>query len=178
LLTGSGFTPGSEVTVSSDGRALGTDTADANGNIDGELDVASPTERVKTYTATEQSNPANTASTQLRVSPFGVNIAPRNGPPTQRLRIVARGFTTGRQLYAHVVRGRQRTNLRVGRLRGPCRRLRVRRRIFGGNARPGTYTVQFDTRRRYSPRTPVRVRFRVTVFRTFGSSAAQISISG
>jgi hypothetical protein len=169
-LTGSGFTPGGEVTITSDGQPVrnGTTTADSAGNIAGDLTVVSTTERVKTYGAIDQSNSANNVSTTLRVSPFDVNLAPRNGPPGRRLRIVARGFTTGRTLYAHVVRGRSRSNVRIGRLRGPCRRLRVRRRIFRGSARPGTYIVQFDTRRRYSPNTRVRVRFRVSVFPVFG----------
>jgi hypothetical protein len=175
---GSGYTPGGTVDVSSDGRPLGSDTADGSGNFDGELQVASPSQQVRTYTATDRSNPANNASTSLTVTPFDVNLAPRNGPPGRRLRIVARGFTTGRILYAHVVRGRRRSLVRVGRLRGPCRRLRVRRRIFRGRARPGTYIVQFDTRRRYSRDTRVRVRFRVSVFPVFGAGTLQTSISG
>jgi hypothetical protein len=166
--SGSGFTPGGNVDITSDGRSIGSTDADGAGSFGGRLELGSPSEKVKTYTATDRSNPANSASTPLRVSPFGVSVAPRNGPPGRRLRIVARGFTTGRQLYAHVVLGRRRNNVRVGRLRGACRRLRVRRRLFRANARPGNYTVQFDTRRRYSARTRVKVRFRVTVFSIFG----------
>jgi hypothetical protein len=177
-MSGTGYTPSGTVDISSDGRPIGSTTADAAGNFGGGLQVASPNQRVKTYTATDQSNPANNASASLTVSPFDVNVAPQNGPPGRRLRIVARGFTTGRVLYAHVVRGRRRSNVRVGRLRGPCRRLRVRRRIFRRGARPGIYRVQFDTRRRYSPDTRVRIRFRVTVFRTFGARSTQVSISG
>ncbi|HEX2234440.1 MAG TPA: hypothetical protein VHG69_13865 [Thermoleophilaceae bacterium] len=177
-MSGTGFTPGGTVDISSEGSSIGSTTADGSGNFGGRLQVASPNQRVKTYTATDQSNPANSASTSLTVSPLDVNIAPRNGPPGRRLRIVARGFTTGRILYAHVVRGRRRSHVRVGRLRGPCRRLRTRRRIFRGNTRPGTYVVQFDTRRRYSPDTRVRVRFRVSVFPVFGAGALQTSISG
>jgi hypothetical protein len=177
-MAGSGYAPGGAVDITSDGESIGSTTADGAGNFGGTLEVASPIERIKTYAATDRSNPANTASAPLRISPFGVSVSPRNGAPGRRLRIVARGFTTGRRLYAHVVRGRRRSNVRVGRLRGPCRRLRVRRRLFPGNVRPGVYTVQFDTRRRYSSRTKVRIRFSVTIFRVFGSRAAQISISG
>ena len=167
-MSGSGYTPGGPVDITSDGESIGSTTADGAGNFGGRLQVASPIERIKTYAATDPSNPANTASAPLRVSPFGVVVSPRNGAPGRRLRIVARGFTTGTRLYAHVVRGSRRSTVRVGRLRGACRRLRVRRRLFPARARPGVYTVQFDTRRRYSPRTPVKVRFRVTVFSIFG----------
>jgi hypothetical protein len=168
-MSGTGFTPGEDmVNVTSDGQPIGSDDVESDGTFVGDLGVASPSERVKTYTATDQSNPANTASVQLRVSPFGVFVSPPNGPPGRRLRIVARGFTSGTQLWAHVVRRGKSRNLRIGRLRGPCRRLRVRKRLFRRNARPGTYAVQFDTRRRYSRKTRVKDRFRVTVFRTFG----------
>jgi hypothetical protein len=165
---GSGYTPGGPVDITADGQSIGNTPADGAGNFGGRLEVASSTVRVKTYTATDRSNPANTASVPLRVSPLSVFVSPRNGAPGRRLRIVARGFTTGRRLYAHVVRGSRRNTVAVGRLRGPCRRLRTRRRLFPSRARPGVYTVQFDTRRRYSPGTAVRVRFRVTIFSIFG----------
>jgi hypothetical protein len=171
-MTGTGFTPDGEVSLAADGEEFATTPADSSGSFTGGLQVASATERVKTYSATDQSNTANTASVPLRISPFDVNVAPQSGPPGRRLRIVARGFTTGRRLWVHVVRGRRRANMRVGRLRGPCRRLRVRKRIFPRGATPGRYIVQFDTRRRYSPDTRVRVRFRVTVVRTFGAQAS------
>jgi hypothetical protein len=177
-MSGSGYTHGGGVSITSDGQSIGTTTADGAGNFGGRLTVASPTRRVKTYTATDQSNTANTASVPLTVSPFFVRVAPRNGRPGRRLRIRAAGFNNGRRLYAHVVRGRRRSNIRIGRLRGPCGTLAARRRIFPRGARPGTYTVQFDTRRRYSPDTRVRIRFRVSVFRVFRSRASQTWTSG
>jgi hypothetical protein len=177
-MSGSGYTPGGGVSITADGQSIGSTTADSAGNFGGRLTVASPTRRVKTYTATDQANTANTASVPLTVSPFFVRVSPRNGPPGRRLRIRASGFNTGTRLYAHVVRGRRRSNIRVGRLRGPCGTLSARRRIFPRGATPGTYILQFDTRRRYSPDTPVRRRFRVAVFRIFGSRASQTSISG
>jgi hypothetical protein len=177
-MSGAGFTPGGGVNITSDGQFIGSTTADSAGNFAGRLQVGAPTQRVKTYTATDQSNTANTASVPLTISPFFVRVSPRDGPPGRRLRIRASGFNTGRTLFAHVVRGRRRSNIRLGRLRGPCGRLAARRRLFPGGARPGTYTIQFDTRRRYSPDTRVRIRFRVTVYRIFGSRASQTWISG
>lgn len=171
-MSGTGFTPDGQVSLAADGEEFATTPADSTGSFAGGLQVASATERVKTYSATDQANTANTASVQLRISPFDVNVAPRSGRPGRRLRIVARGFTTGRRLWAHVVRGRSRTHVRVGRLRGACRRLRVRSRIFARGTRPGVYIVQFDTRRRYSPDTRVRVRYRVAIYRTFGAQAS------
>jgi hypothetical protein len=177
-MSGSGYTPGGPVNITSDGQSIGSTTADGSGNFGGRLTVASPTRRVKTYTATDQSNTANTASVALTVSPFFLRVSPRNGPPGRLMRIRAAGFNTGRRLYAHVVRGRRRNNIRIGRLGGPCGTLAARRRIFPRGATPGTYLVQFDTRRRYSPDTRVRRRFRIVVFRIFGARTGQTSISG
>ena len=85
-----------------------------------------------------------------------MNVGPTGGLPGRRLRIGARGFTTGTTLYAHVVRGRSVRSRRVGRLRSPCGKLLAYKRLFGENAAAGRYEVQFDTIRSYRPRTPVR----------------------
>ena len=172
-LLGSGFTPSGEVRVTSDGSSLGNVTADSAGNFGGQLTVAVPSgEKVKTYAANDQTNPALTATTTARVSALNVSVNPSSGTPGRLLRIGARGFTTGKRLYAHVVRGRYRRNLTVGSLRGACRKLNRRVRVFRRGTRSGVYTVQFDTRRRYSARTAVKVTFRVTVYRAFGASSA------
>jgi hypothetical protein len=71
-----------------------------------------------------------------------------------------------------VVRGRYRRNVRIGSLKGACRALSARKRLLARRTRRGTYTVQFDTQRRYSSKTPVRYRFSVPVYRTFGSRAS------
>jgi hypothetical protein len=168
---GSGYTPNTPITISSDGTPLSSGpTADANGNFAGQppasgLRVGNNSgEKVKTYAFTDQSNPANTASLQLRVSAFGVSLSPRNGPPTRRFRIRASGFTTGRRLYAHVVRGRYRRTVGLGRLKGACHSLKTRRRIFASGLSVGIYTVQFDSRRRYSRSTKVKIRRRFQIF--------------
>jgi hypothetical protein len=167
---GTGYTPNSAITITSDGQALPSGpTADGAGNFAGRLRVGMRSgEKVKTYAFTEQSNPANTASVQLRVSALSVGLSPRNGPPTRRFRIRARGFTSGSRLFAHVVRRGYRRTVRLGRLRGPCRRIATRRRIFASGLASGIYTVQFDTRRRYSRGTGVKVRRRFQIFRRFG----------
>ena len=173
LLAGGGYTPNSFVRVTSSGRRIGTLDTSAQGIFAGLLRLhLGSGERVKRYAAVDAVNPALTASRSVRVSAVAVSVRPRSGRPGRRLRIRARGFTTGRRLYAHVVRRRYRRNVRVGRLRHACHRLRGRRRVFSSRTRPGVYRVQFDTRRRYSRRTKVRIRFRVRVFRTSSSAVA------
>jgi hypothetical protein len=173
LIGGTQYSPNTSVRITSDGAFIGSVTADQNGAFQGTLRVGQRRgERSKTYTATDLSNPANAASTTLRVTALDVTVRPRSGRPGRRVRVNARGFTTGTRLYAHIVRRRYRRNVRVGRLKGACRTLGARRRIFRRGTKPGTYTVQFDTRRRYSRRTAVRVRYRVVIFRRARASAA------
>lgn len=177
-LTGAGFTPDgqSNISVTSGGSQIGTLSTDSTGAFSGSLTVAlARGERVKTYAATDQLNPELTASRRLRVSALDVNVFPLSGTPGRLLRIGARGFTTGRTLWAHVKRrgGRRARNLRVGRLRGACRRIRTHRQIFREGTAPGAYLVQFDTRRRFSRRTRVRRRFTVQVFRVFDPGSAR-----
>jgi hypothetical protein len=164
-MLGSGFTPGGQVTITSDGRPIedGVTRADGAGNIKGDLTVVSRTERIKTYGAIDQSNSSNSASIPLRISPLSVSLSPLPSHPGRPLRIVARGFTTGARLYAHVVRRGRSTDFRIGLLRGACRKLSVRRRLFPGGAAPGAYVVQFDTRRRYSRATPVKQRIPIRI---------------
>jgi hypothetical protein len=177
LLFGSGYTPNGGVRITSDGDSIGNVGTNAAGNFGAELTVRLASgERVKTYAATDLSNPANTASLPLRVSATDVAVSPQRGAPGRRMRIRARGFTTGRTLYAHVRRGRRyRRNIRVGRLRGACHKLRARRRLIRRGAASGRYLIQFDTRRRYSRRTRPRIRYQVTVFRVFATGASAAS---
>jgi hypothetical protein len=180
-ISGSGYTANAAVNLTSNGSPIqgspiGTDAAGAFGAT---LTVGlSSGEKVKTYAATDQTNPALTAATGLRVSAVDVRVSPKNGRPGRRLHIRARGFTTGKRLYAHVLRGKHyRRNVRVGRLKGACHRLNVRKRLFSSHSRSGTYKVQFDGRRHYSRKAKVKVRFRVVVYRTFHSAAAASAAS-
>jgi hypothetical protein len=174
---GVGFTPNGAVSVTADGSSLGTLAVAANGTFGSTLRVGQGSgEKVKTYAATDQANPAITAATALRVSALDVSVRPKRGRPGRRVRVKARGFTTGSRLYAHIRRGqRYRKNRRIGRLKGACHKLSARRRFFSSRTKSGVYTVQFDTKRRYSRRTAVRVRFSVTVFRTVRLSASAAS---
>ena len=165
-LLGSGFSPLGSVNVSRDGTSLGSLSTDANGAFNGILTLAQNSgRRTKTYTATDGMNSTLTASAQITVSSVRVGLKPASGPPGRLLTITARGFTTGSTLWAHVVRGKSKRNLKIGRLKGACGGLKTRKRLLPRNAAVGIYTVQFDTFRRYSPRRPVRDRYTIAVSR-------------
>lgn len=174
LLTGSGFTPGGAVDVSKDGGFLGTAQADANGAFSGvRLTLGQPSgTESHTYTATDSTDPSLTASTQLLLSSVDVALRPQSGAPGRRLRIRARGFTTGRTLWAHVVRGRSKRHIKLGRLKGDCHNLRIRRQLLPRDARVGVYTVQFDAFRKYVSQRPNSVGYTINVRRIFRPAAA------
>ncbi|MBA3263907.1 MAG: hypothetical protein H0T69_15830 [Thermoleophilaceae bacterium] len=173
IVSGSGFTPGQPVNFVLEGQDLGNLTADAAGNVSAPLSIGAETFRGvsrRTLIATDATNPANVATAQFLGSALAVKIRPRNGTAGRRLRINATGFTTGKRLYAHVLRRGYKRNVFIGKLKGPCRTAKARRRILPATLPAGVYTVQFDTKRRYSRKTKVWVRFRVTVTPTAGGA--------
>lgn len=172
VFTGLGFTPNGQVTLSPNTVPPVVPTANAVGAFTARLRAPSQAagQRGYTFTATDVSDPSIVATTNVTVTALDVTLKPSSGRPGRRVRIAARGFMGFRTLYAHVVRGRFRRNVRVGRVRGACGKARGRKLLIPAGTRPGRYLVQFDGRRRYSRRTPVRVRFTVTVFRTLQPS--------
>jgi hypothetical protein len=173
-LSGGGFTAGGPVAVTVAGQQLGV----TNANQVGEIAVTLPApairgkRRTDTITATDQTNLSLIANVAVNLTSLNVKVTPRNGDPTKSKRIVARGFTTGRTLWAHVRRGDNRRNVKIGRLKGACRTIDVKRKLFLPNAAAGLYNVQFDTKRRYSAKTAPQVSFMVTVFHTFRPASA------
>jgi hypothetical protein len=166
FFNGIGFSPSAGVSIASGGAAIGSLTTNAQGVFAGELIPGLRTgESVKTYTATDRANPALTASVALRVSALDVKVRPRSGRPGRKVRVRARGFTSSETLYSHVVRGRYRRTVRVGRLKGACHTKKARKRLFSRRTPTGSYIVQFDGRRKYRKKTKVKVRFRVFVFK-------------
>jgi len=165
-LLGSGFTPLGSATVTRDGSALGSLNTDGNGAFNGILTLAQNRGRqTKTYTATDGTDSSLTASRQITVSSVRVDLAPASGAPGRILRLTARGFTTGRTLWAHITRGRSKRHIKIGRLKGACGNLKTRKRLLPRNAAVGVHIIQFDTSRRLNPNQPVRDRYTITVTR-------------
>jgi hypothetical protein len=170
-LNGAGFTPGGQASITLEGKDLGVVPTDAAGNFSAPLSIGSlKGVSTRTLVATDAANPANVGQAEFLGSALGVTVRPRNGGAGRKLRINASGFTTGKRLYAHIVRKRYRRNVFIGKLKGPCRTLKLRKRVLPAATPTGVYTVQFDTRRRYSKKTKVWVRFTVTVSPTVGGA--------
>ena len=150
-LIGSGFGPSGSVTVTrDDGTRVGFLDTDAFGAFHGILRLAQGTGReTRTYTATDRATPTLTASDQITVSAVRVGLKPSNGAPGRVMSIKARGFTTGETLWAHVIHGKSKRHVRIGRLRGTCGGLETRRRLLPRDAALGVHRIQFDTFRTY-----------------------------
>jgi hypothetical protein len=179
-LTGAGFTPSGEVALSVEGRQLGTGTADPTGGFQVTLSAPSidSAQRTDTFTATDQTNLALTASVGVKLTALDVVVKPAKSTPSKRRRIAARGFIGGKTLWAHIRRGKFRRNVEVGKLKGPCGTIVKKKRLFPADAATGLYQVQFDTKRRYSDRTAPQVDYLFTIFRTFRPASLSAAPAG
>lgn len=172
-ITGTGFTPNKVVALGS----LGV-MANPVGAFSVALNSEAIPGREKTFPlqAVDTTNTAIRASTVARVTKLRLKISPNRFSKTRRLRIKARGFFAGKNLYAHVRRGRHyRKNIKIGKARKPCGLVNKKHRLFNSKARLGRYRVQFDNKRHYSKSTQPAAVFRVRVVRRVRSSAASVS---
>jgi hypothetical protein len=178
FLPGAGFTPNGNVVFTRDGTEIGDPImADPAGQLQAQLTLPGLRDRQHrlTYVATDSTNSALAAQVSLLVTATDVEVLPEGGPPHRLLTIRARGFFRDGQgrgantLYAHVIRrgrpARAARNLTIGRVKGRCRQVEARKRLFRRGAAPGRYRIQFDLFRRYQPKRIVETEYDVTVFR-------------
>jgi hypothetical protein len=182
FLPGEGFTPNARVDFSRDGVPLAADppiVADAAGQVSANLTLPEflKGQRTLDYLATDTANPANTAALSLVATATDVTLKPERGEPERLLRIGARGFFGGgKSLWAHIVRkrsGRVR-NVKIGRIKRPCKKVKTKRRLFTAEAASGAYRVQFDAFRRYRKKRRYRSIFNVTIFRREQPAVARL----
>jgi len=178
-LPGTGFGPNAPVAFTRDGIQIGDPIlADPAGGLVAQLRLPGLVsgQRRLTYVATDSSNPALSAQATLLVTATDVGLRPNSGAPHRLLTIRARGFFEGSTLYAHVVRAGRRPgrvrNLRIGQVKGACRQLHTRKRLFPRGTPPGRYRVQFDTFRRFKGNRADETEFIVTVYRRAGIARA------
>ena len=176
LLNGSGFTPQGAVALSVSGQQLATVGADPDGSFTAR--VQSPgsffgTTRMR-FSAVDRTRRSLRAATTVRIATTDVVVTPAIGGPARVRRIRAWGFFDAPAVYAHVKRhgARRARNIRLGTPRGACGRLDVQRRLFSAGVRPGAYTLQFDTLRRYYPNLDAGVSYVVAIFGPASSRAS------
>jgi hypothetical protein len=157
-VSATGFTPRADVTVRRGGRLIGSATADEVGAVQARFDAPRlPRGERESSSIVELSDGTNRASTRLPVTRFQARFSPSTGDPaTMLVTFSVEGFgllDAQPDVYVHYVGpdGRLRRTVKLGRARGVCGHLETPspRRLFPFRARPGTWTLQFDTRRRY-----------------------------
>jgi hypothetical protein len=166
FLTAEGYTPNGFVDFIRDGKVIERLQADASGAISGNLTLPGLVSgrRNLTYVGQDVSDPARRAEVTLLTTATDVRVAPESGAPNRLLSINGRGFFGRNQVvFAHVVRMRRGADaaarpartIRIGRVKGACRLIDSRRRLFRRDPAPGRYRVQFDLFREYKPKRPV-----------------------
>ena len=174
FINAQGYTPNGFVDFTRDGNLIARVQADASGAISANLRLRTllSGRRRLTYVGTDVADPSINASVSLLTTATFAKVRPLGGVAHHPKRIAARGFFGGSTLWVHVLRLRrgarpslQRT-LKVGRIRGACRRVSARRRLFRRDVAPGRYVLQFDTFRRYRANRDVEYdRLVYTIFR-------------
>ena len=179
---GTGFTPSGIVDFTRDGDPVAADppiTALPDGTVNAGLTVFN--ERgveQRSYAATDRTNPTLTAAAPVTVSELDVNMLPRSGEPSEPRRIAAVGFTRGSTLWAHIVFKGKVRNLKIGALKGDCRNLTKRKRLFGASPPFGRHLIHFDASRRFRrsiPETFQRISFSFRIFETSDPGGARVS---
>jgi hypothetical protein len=175
--TGAGFTAAGPVDIAADSTSLGQVTAEAAGGFITPPITLGEMPGVKSHTliATDQTNPALTATATFLGTTNTVSVKPPTGSAGTPRRIKGYGFLAGPKVYMHV-RGRgYKSDGRIAKPKGACGTFEVRTTIVRPGASDGVYKVQFDAKRRYSKSTRPSVRGRLTVFHQARSSAARVA---
>jgi hypothetical protein len=173
-LAGNGFTAGSLIDVSFNGKLDRTLQADAAGNLPPQI-LQSPYQAkgqgTFTLTAAERGNPANTVALPSRTTALTLKLKPKRARPATRIRFKGAGFTAQKAVWAHYLyKGKvQKTVRLVKRIKNPCGTFSVKRKqIPIKRPKLGVWRLQVDQQKRYS-RAPdgVNVRADIKVQKVF-----------
>ncbi len=179
-VTGTGFTPGALVTVRYASKQnptptyLTSTTADPAGNIAVATTPASFNKfdtQKQTFIigATEDANPANTATATYQQVRLGYRTNPSTGKPTRNAVHTVRGFPVGKKTYLHFrFNGHTKRNVLLGKTAGACGIVAKRMRLLPTKSHAGTWTVYVDQVAKYSKKTTQQLKYKFVISRTFG----------
>jgi hypothetical protein len=168
-----GFTPGGPVNFSFDGQLASSGVADGAGNLAQPLTApalpAGSAQHTFSLAAQDQTNPALAATTQVNVTERVATVSPHRARPKRRVKFKVHALNPNQPVWLHYVfHGRQRYRKRLGVARGACGSLTKRARFFPVNRpKTGTWTFQFDNRKKYSKHTQPQIRGPVRIFNIF-----------
>jgi hypothetical protein len=144
--------------------------ADAAGNVTGAVPAPYVPFGVHRFTLrlAERANPNDTATTAGWVTALSVEQLPAQARTRARVRFKGRGFTSPGPVYAHYIyKGHSHKTVRVARSHGGCGAFsrKMRQFPFKHSPKVGTWTIQFDQQRRFTPAPDVSARLTVKVNR-------------
>lgn len=170
-ILGSGFGPGDPVNIF--GGTVNTNTtAGADGSFAAAtggptLPSFGPATGTTTLTATDE-NTGATATTTVRAANLAVSVHPASVRRISRQKVTYTfsGFTPGKHIYAYWRKKKVVARLRFGRASGPCGTLREKALMFpGGHPRSSSYSVTFETSKRYSKKAFPQVTEKLSILR-------------
>lgn len=170
-ITGGGFTPGDPISVSGS-TVFASATADANGNFAVTtnapiLPTIFPASRSTTLTAQDE---YTGVSAQVVVRSANLAVSEKPGSvrhvSRQKVTFTFSGFTPGKHIYAHYLRKKVVARMKFGKASGPCGTLRQKALMYpGGHPGHDSYTVTFESSKRYSKKAFPRVTEKLEILR-------------
>ena len=176
VITGTGFIPGDTVELA--GTAVATTaTAQPDGSVTfpataaPTLSTAEPGTLRTLLTATDRNYRTGqtiTAQTVVTSANLSVSTSPSEVKNLHKDKVRFRfsGFAPGKPIYGFYARKRIVAKYRFGKARGACGTLSKRALLFpGGHPHKLTYTVSFESRKKYSKTAAPRITAKLDVFR-------------
>ncbi|MEY2517547.1 MAG: hypothetical protein QOJ89_4905 [bacterium] len=175
-----GFTPGSLVTVQYAPKGTATPTYLTSGTVDPAgtfTTIVFPpsfnpfSRQLQTFglLASDNINPAVTASTLYQQVRVGYTTNPSTGRPTRSAVHTVRGFPVGVNVYLHFrFQGKTKRNIKVGKTKAPCGIASKRMRLLPTRSHPGTWTVYVDQSAQFHKTTRPQLKYSFVISRTFG----------
>jgi len=167
-ISGTGFPADSILVMDLGGTSYSYDT-DAVGSFSGSFTPYSEIFTPKSITLKVEDRykqPGVSATTQVLVVKTGSNF-PLNGKPSGVATWRFAGFWQGnsKPIYGHYrYMGRTLADFRFGKPSGPCGILKVKAKRLPVRPRPGSWTLQLDQKKKYSPTTKYYYSKAFTVF--------------
>jgi hypothetical protein len=169
--TGSGYTPGDRVLLSSaDGTVDTSVKADGQGHIAGSADAptpffATPGAQKIALTAKDQTPSGKTisASTTVNITELGWEHGSTKRQPglralTEKTNWSFSGFQPGQPIFGHYLfKGKQVAVAKFGRAQGPCGTLKVRARLYPATPHHSSFSIQYDDSQAYSTKSRPRI---------------------
>ncbi|MGZ4173858.1 MAG: hypothetical protein ACXVQR_05220 [Solirubrobacteraceae bacterium] len=173
-VSGAGYQPKQALTLFLNGKALVSGTSDAAGRLAGRFNAPAPFRSVtstRTYSVSISPSPTGSpvsARGTFKVVHTNIGVIPPFITPGF-VTYTALGFTYGRSLYVHYLRGTRHLHTkRIGALAGPCGSLKKKIKMFLFRpVKPGSYTLVFDNSSRYSATYRPNFSFQALVPYTF-----------